>query len=216
MYRKLMTTVACVAALAAVSACQKKAGDTAQTASDAATNAAVTSNAAVTTAEDKTAEAVGAGSAAVDAQSDSGFVTAAAMSDMYEVAAAQMAQQRTRNPAVKAFAKEMEKAHKGTTAALTALLPTSGAKATPPTDLDQRRKGLLDNLTRAKDEDFDKIYIDQQVAAHNEAVSLFKGYSDASGSNAALKAWAAKTLPTIQGHLTMAKGVQSAMAAARK
>lgn len=206
---KLMTAVAIVATLAAVSAC-KKAGDTTKTAADSANGAVTTSNAPVAAAEDKTAQAVGGASAATLGATDGGFVTAAAMSDMYEIQAAKIAQSRSKNPAVKKFAAEMIKAHTGTTNELKKALPASGVNVTPPADLDERRKGMLDNLNKAKPEDFDKTYVDQQVAAHDEAVTLFKSYSDR-GSNATLKPWAAATLPKIQSHLDMAKGLQSGM-----
>jgi putative membrane protein len=206
---KLMAAVAIVAALAAVSAC-KKAGDTSKSAADSATNATTTSNPAVTAAEDKTAQAVGQTSAATVGATDGGFVTSAAMSDMYEVQAATLAEGRTKNPAIKKFAAEMVKAHTMTTKELTKALPASGVNVTPPAGLDERHKGLIQNLDKAKPEDFDKTYIDQQVAAHDEAVTLFKSYADR-GSNATLKPWAAATLPKIQGHLDMAKGLQKSM-----
>jgi putative membrane protein len=205
---KLLTAVAIVATLAAVSAC-KKAGDASKNAADATTSATTTSNAAVAGAEDKTAQAVGQTSAAT-VISDSGFVTAAAISDMYEVQAAKIAASRSKNPAVKKFAAEMIKAHTATTNELKKALPASGVNVTPPADLDERRKGLIENLNKAKPEDFDKTYVDQQVAAHDEAVTLFKGYAD-HGGNATLKPWAAATLPKIQGHLDMAKGMQGSM-----
>ncbi|MBS0296935.1 MAG: DUF4142 domain-containing protein [Proteobacteria bacterium] len=206
---KLMAAVAIVAVLGAVSAC-KKAGDSTKGAADSATNATTTSNPAVTAAEDKTAQAVGQTSAATVGATDGGFVTSAAMSDMYEVQAATLAEGRTKNPAVKKFAAEMIKAHTATTNELKKALPASGVNAAPPAELDERHKGLIQNLDKAKPEDFDKTYIDQQVAAHDEAVTLFKSYADR-GSNATLKPWAAATLPKIQKHLDMAKGLQSGM-----
>ena len=208
MQRRLMTTVAIVATLAAVSAC-KKPGDAAKTDGNAATTTASTSNGAVAAVEDKTAQAVGQTSAAT-VISDSGFVTAAALSDMYEVQAAKLAAQRSKNPAIKKFAAEMIKAHTGTTNELKKALPASGVSVTPPADLDERRKGMLNNLSLAKPENFDRTYIDQQVAAHDEAVTLFKGYAD-HGGNATLKPWSAATLPKIQGHLDMARALQSSV-----
>jgi putative membrane protein len=208
MHRRLMTTVAIVAALASVSAC-KKAGDGAKSAGDKATDAVSTSNGVVAGAEDKTAQAVGQTSAAtVGAMTDGGFVVSAAQSDMYEVQAAKIAEERSKNPAIKKFAAEMIKAHTGTTNELKKALPISGVNVSPPADLDDRRKGMLNNLSLAKAENFDKTYIDQQVAAHDEAETLFKGYAD-HGGNATLKPWAAATAPKVQGHLDMARQIQS-------
>jgi putative membrane protein len=85
------------------------------------------------------------------------------------------------------------------------------AGKTPATALDQRRQGLLDNLNAATAKDFDKTYIDQQVAAHDETLTLLKGYGD-NGGDAGLKAAAAKTVPKVQAHLDKAKAIQAKLA----
>ena len=100
--------------------------------------------------------------------------------------------------------------HKASSAKLMHIVSGAALNITPPTDLDERRKGLENNLTVASPTHFDKTYVDQQVAAHQEAVTLFKGYVD-KGDNVALKTFAIDTLPAIQAHLEMAKAMQSAM-----
>src|SRR5947208_1376236 len=80
----------------------------------------------------------------------------------------------------------------------------------PSPDLDQRRKGFLDNLKAAPAADFDKTYIDQQVAGHQEALDLMKGYAD-HGSDAGLKGGASKAIPKVQAHLDKAKQIQSTL-----
>jgi putative membrane protein len=82
----------------------------------------------------------------------------------------------------------------------------TAAGQTPATSLDQRRQGLLDNLKTSTN--FDKDYIDQQVAAHDEALTLMKGYAD-NGDDAGLKGGAAKAVPKIQSHLDKAKAIQA-------
>jgi putative membrane protein len=138
-----------------------------------------------------------------------GFVTAAATSDMYEIAAAKIALDRSSDPAVKKFAKRMIHDHSATTAAVKKIL-AGGVAATPPADLDERRKGLINDLKAARPADFDKTYIDQQVAAHAEALTLFKGFAD-HGDNAALKTFASDTAPKIQEHDDMAKAIQGGL-----
>ena len=121
-----------------------------------------------------------------------------------------IARQKATDPAIKAFASKMIHDHTESTAGLEKAIATGGATASPPADIDQRRKGLIDNLQKASPADFDKTYVNQQVAAHQEAASLFKAYSD-HGDNDALKAFATKTTPTIQAHLDMAKQIQSSI-----
>lgn len=217
MQRSLLLVSAAIVAVACASGCKRNQNASEATASastppmtpqsnaaDQANSAATSSNNVVAGAEDATAAAIGSGAAAMDSRSAKGFVTAAAISDMYEVDAAKLAEQRSHDPAIKKFAAMMLKDHSATTKKLQSLLPGSGVNVAPPSDLDERRKGMLDNLRKASDADFDKRYMDQQVAAHTEALSLFKGYAD-HGDNAALKQFAAATAPKIREHLDNAK-----------
>ena len=73
---------------------------------------------------------------------------------------------------------------------------------TLPTELDERRKGMLDNLRGATAQDFDDRYLDQQTMAHHEALVLHNGYKTV-GQNEQLKALAAEVAPKIQMHLDM-------------
>lgn len=164
-------------------------------------------------AQDATAGAVGAVAASVPTTAQ-GFVDAAAMSDMYEIKAAQIAEQRSKSKDVKAFAAMMIKDHTKTTNELKGLI-AKNPDWKAPTDLDQRRTGMLDNLKSAQDKDFDHTYMDQQVAAHTEAETLMKGFAD-HGDNADLKAFAAKVAPVVQMHLDKAKSLQSGTEAAAK
>jgi putative membrane protein len=84
----------------------------------------------------------------------------------------------------------------------------TAAGQTPADKLDERRQGFIDNLKQATDANFDKTYIDQQVAAHGEALTLMQGYAS-EGPDAGLKAGAAKAVPKIQMHLDKAKSIQS-------
>jgi putative membrane protein len=174
-----------------------------------ASGGAATATPPVADAEDRAAAVVGQVSAATTMTAQ-GFVDAAAISDMYEIQAAKIAARSSSNADVKAFAAHMIQDHSRSAAKLQALLGKGDIHATAPPDLDERRKVLLDNLNAAKPEDFDKTYVDQQVAAHQEAVTLFKGYAD-HGDNNALKAFAASVLPTIQNHLAMAKDLRSSL-----
>ena len=208
-FRFATTAAALATSLLALGACNKP-GVVAPPATDSANNSLATASPTVAGAEDATAAAVGTVSAATTMTAQ-GFVTAAATSDMYEVQAAKLAEDKASSPAVKKFAAQMIHDHTGSTAKLTHILKDdTGLKATPPSDLDERRKGLENNLALSAPADFDKTYVDQQVAAHQEAVTLFSGYAD-KGDNTALKNFATSTLPTIQAHLTMAKDMQAAM-----
>lgn len=162
-----------------------------------------TNTEAVSAVEDSIAALVGRVSAEMTSTTG-GFVTAAAVSDMYEVAAGRLAATRARSADVKAFAQMMVAAHTKTSAELKAILATGKVDAKPPTVLDSRRQGMLDNLKGASAAEFDHRYMVQQVAAHREARALFEGYAK-DGDHAAVKAFAGKTAPAIRTHLSHAE-----------
>ena len=163
---------------------------------------------AMSAAEDTVAKLVGAVSAEMTSTTK-GFVTAAATSDMYEVAAAKIALQRSASPKVKEFAQMMVDAHTKTTEKLKGIIADNKISVTPPAHVDDRRQGMLDNLRGAAAADFDHRYITQQVAAHTEADILFRGYAK-DGDNAAIKDFAAATDKDIKMHLSHAKQLAAA------
>lgn len=133
-----------------------------------------------------------------------GFINMAAVSDMYEVTAGQIALQRSSSPAVKEFAQKMIDAHTRTTEKLKSLIAANDITVTPPAHVDDLHQGLLDSLRGAKAEDFDHRYISQQIAAHKAADVLFRGYAK-DGDLGALRKFATQTDPVIQEHLNMAE-----------
>jgi putative membrane protein len=161
-----------------------------------------TANDTMSAVKDTAGHAVGVVSAEMTS-SLKGFATEAATSDMYEIAAAKVAIERSNNADVKAFANKMITAHTETTAQLKVLL-VSHKDITPPAVLDSRRQSMLDELRAAKAADFNGRYMAQQVDAHKEALILMRGYAK-DGDDKAVKDFAAKTTPKIQMHLDMAQ-----------
>ena len=162
-----------------------------------------TTNDTVSAVKDATGHAVGTISAEMTT-SLKGFVDAAAVSDMYEVEAGKIAMQRSQDPAIKEFAQKMVAAHTGTTDELKATLTRINASVSPPSTLDNRHQGMIDELRGAKDADFDGRYLAQQVDAHNEALILMRGYAK-DGDTKDVKTFANKTQKAVQQHLNMAQ-----------
>ncbi len=183
--------------LLALTACGEK------TARDAASD---TSNVAVATAgkmEDAAGRAVGTGSAAA-ADTASAYIASAALGDLYEIESSKLALTKAQSPAVKKFAQQMIDDHSATTAKLKAAIAAQRLEITPPAALDDRRNGMLENLKGMTGRDFDRAYLDQQTAAHQEALILHRGFAQG-GDNAALKTLAAETAPKVEHHLAMVK-----------
>lgn len=166
------------------------------------------SNGAVNAAQDAASAATGAVAAPAGAATTDGFVTNAAVAGMYEIESSKLALQRSNNPKVKELAQKIIDDHTKAAAELKATA-TGVAGVTIPAALDERHKGLIDNLRGATNADFDRTYLEQQNAAHREAVDLFGGYADG-GDNAALKAFAVKTKPALEMHLQMVEALQGA------
>lgn len=166
---------------------------------------------AVDKAQDAVSAPVGQTSAAtMGANLVSAYAPSAAMGDMYEIQAADIALERAKRDDVKALARMIKTDHTAASTALKTAVATAAPDIALPTELDQRRKGLLDNLRSAGVNDFDKVYIDQQVAAHEEAVTLHRGFADKSDAPA-LAAHARTVLPKIEAHLQKAREIQTAI-----
>ncbi len=134
------------------------------------------------------------------------FVTEAANSDILEIAAAKLAEQKG-NAEEKKFAGQMVTDHTQTSKDIKGLVDSGDVKATIPVKLDDSSQKKLDELRDSKPEDFSGYYDPMQVSAHKNAVSLFERYAK-SGDNPKLKDWAGKTLPTLQHHLQMAESLK--------
>ena len=182
-------------ALLALAAC----GDAKDVANEAET-AAGDATIETATAADTTVEPA----PVLDTNSAAGYATTAALGDMYEIESSKLALEKSNSPEVKQFAQMMIDGHTKTTAELKSALAAAGVAMTPPAALDARRQSMLDELRGKAATEFDTAYLDQQTAAHGEALSLHQRYAD-NGDTAAIKTFAAKTAPAVQAHLDMVK-----------
>ena len=85
------------------------------------------------------------------------------------------------------------------TAKLKTIAPTEATDTPLPTELDERRQGLIDNLNAAAPADFDRVYLTQQVAAHNEALTMLNGFKDHT-QTPSLAALATEIIPKVTMH----------------
>jgi len=131
------------------------------------------------------------------------FVKEVALSDMFEIEASKLAQQKG-NAAEKTFASQMVTDHTRTSTELKGLVSSGKLKAELPTALDGSYQSKLDKLKGAGGNDFSSEFNSMQVRAHKDAVDLFERYAKG-GDNADLKDWTGKTLPALKHHLEMAQ-----------
>lgn len=162
---------------------------------------------AVDKAQDAVGAAVGKASASLGGGSTGAFVKNAALGDMYEIQAAEVALRRAKDPKVRTLAEEMIADHRKASANLKSEVQSLDDVAGPPGELDARRKGMIENLEKAPDAEFDASYLEQQSAAHDEATTLFRNYAD-NGDNPKLKAFAQETLPVLERHFEHVRQLQ--------
>jgi putative membrane protein len=132
------------------------------------------------------------------------FVTKVAISDMFEIQSSQLALEKKADADTQPFAQKMVTDHQKTSKELKALIDGGKVEATLPTALDAEHQKMLTDLKAKNGRDFDVAYDQIQQKAHQEAVALFDAYSK-QGDNPDLKSWAAKTLPDLKEHLSMAQ-----------
>jgi putative membrane protein len=139
-----------------------------------------------------------------DKSPDQEFFKHAAEGGIAEVEAGNLAQDKGNSQAVKDFGVMMVKDHTDGNTKLQSLAASQGV-ALPTTE------GAMHAASKAKLEvlrgnAFDKAYIKNQVAAHEQAVSVFKK-EIATGTDAQVKSFAKETLPTLEAHLRKVRDI---------
>lgn len=135
------------------------------------------------------------------------FVHTALAGNLYEIEAARIALQRSGSDAVRGLAQAMLTDHQALGAKVRHALPELEGVDPVEAKLDGRREDMLDNLREAPRAGFDQRYLDQQLAAHREALTLFRGYAEC-GGNAELKGLAAAAAPILETQLEHVIGLR--------
>lgn len=144
----------------------------------------------------------GAPASAQMASADRQFIMEAARGGMAEVELGQLATDKAQSDAVKQFAQRMVTDHGKANDELKSLAESKSIML--PTDLDAKHKATKDRLSKLSGAQFDRAYMQDMVSDHQKDVSEFRKQSQ-SARDPELKAWATKTLPTLQEHLQMAQ-----------
>lgn len=130
-------------------------------------------------AEDAASVPVGQASARVlGGTLSSAYLSSALIGQMYEIEAANIALERSQDDAVRALAQEVRTQHAAARTTLKALAAAEAPSFVAPDGLDQRRRGLVDNLRKAAPSEFDRVYLDQLIAALEEAIALNRSFAD--------------------------------------
>jgi putative membrane protein len=143
------------------------------------------------------------------AAQDHNFLMDAAMGGMLEVELGRMATTQGASDAVKQFGQRMVDDHGKANQELMSLAQSKGI--TLPTEIDEKHKKDMTKLSSLSGAEFDREYGKMMVSDHRKDVSEFEKQSTR-GTDADLKAFATKTLPTLKEHLKMAESLPGAKA----
>lgn len=148
--------------------------------------------------------AIGCSSAA-----DTGtFFNEAAQGGLAEVQLGNLATTKAQSPEVRAFGQQMVADHSKANAELQQL--AARRSVTLPTEPNSSQKSMISKLSQMSGAEFDKEYVSAMVDDHEKDVKAFQTQAE-SGTDADLKAFAAKTLPTLQAHLQMIRNIKAKM-----
>jgi putative membrane protein len=128
------------------------------------------------------------------------FVEMVASSNMFEIESSKLAEQKSKDEDIQAFAKHMIKDHTKAGEDLKA------AGQTPPMKYAPKHAAMMKLLENAEGKDFEALYIDMQTQAHMEAVMLFRTYAG-SGGDEKVVSFAKKTLPALEMHMDHVKKI---------
>ncbi len=140
---------------------------------------------------------------------DKKFMMMAAQGGMAEVKMAEAALQHSSSDSVKTYAQKMIDDH---TAANTELMQIASSKGvTLPTAPDAKMQAMMTKMMTLNGADFDREYIKNAGVKDHEKMEKLFMEEGSKGGDADTKAFATKTLPTVQMHLSMAREMMSSM-----
>jgi putative membrane protein len=144
---------------------------------------------------------------------DKKFVKEAAQGGMAEVALGHLAIKKASSPTVKQFGERMVNDHTKANDDLKQVAAKEGF--TLPTGVGQKNQQVYDRLSRLSGAAFDKTYMSTMVKGHEQVGAAFR-HEAKYGQNPAIKAFASRTLPTVEHHLQMAQNINGSQMKAHR
>jgi putative membrane protein len=142
---------------------------------------------------------------------DQQFMLEAARGGVAEVELGRLAAQRAASEAVRQFAQRMVTDHGTANGELMQLAQRRGVML--PRDVDPAHRATMDRLTAMSGPAFDQAYMAEMMRDHQLDATLFTREAR-EGQDPEVRAWATKTLTTVQEHQRLASDVNSRIALA--
>lgn len=192
-----------LAALSLTAACGGG-GDAGQTEADAA----------ATSAAPAAAPAASAASAAAPAVTDPQIAAIVVAANEADIKWAKLALEKTQNPEVRGFAEAMVNDHGGVNQKAVELVTRLGVTPEPNPTSQQLAQGgdaTHGTLSQKSGAEFDKAYIDNEVAYHRTVLAAVDNTLIPNAQNAELKELLVSVRPAFENHLKRAEQVQAAV-----
>jgi putative membrane protein len=137
-------------------------------------------------------------------KSDADFVRHAASDGMLEVKLGAHAAESAQDPAVREFGERMVRDHQAANDELKTVAGQAGLSV--PAELEPEHQKKLAELSALTGAELDRRYMDEMVKAHEKDVRAFQEQAE---GDSAVDRWAARTVPTLQHHLDLARDIQA-------
>jgi putative membrane protein len=131
-----------------------------------------------------------------------------------DIDAGKLAESKSKNKEVQAFAKQMVTDHTAVNKQAGALAKKLGVTPADSETSAALKKGATENMASLKKLSgaaFNKAYVDHEVAYHQQVLDAIDKVLIPSAQNAELKGLIEKVRPAIQAHLDHAKHIQSTL-----
>jgi len=153
-------------------------------------------------------------SAQTQGPNDAQIAAIVVAANQVDIDAGKLAESKSGNKEVKAFAKRMVTDHTGVNKSATALVTKLKVKPEAnPTSISLKKDGqdTLKHLKGLKGSAFDKAYIDNEVTYHQTVLDAIDKTLIPSAKNEELKALLVKVRPAFVDHLEHAKRLQASL-----
>ena len=137
---------------------------------------------------------------------DRTFAEKAAAGGVAEVEGGKMAEQRAANDKVRQFGSRMVQDHSKANEELKQIAAGKGLQL--PSAPGAQSQEMMAKMQKLSGAEFDRAYMDHMVKDHKKDVAEFQKQAG-SGKDPQIKAFAAKTLPTLQDHLKLAEATNA-------
>lgn len=129
-----------------------------------------------------------------------GFVQMAGVGNMFEIEAGTIASEKSNNPDIRAYGRDMVKDHGQMGIELNSKASIAGNVYTVPVRLDAKHQAMIDQLNAASGDQFDQLYVQMMRQSHKDTYELLNAMADR-GALSNFNEFAADNKEMVLNHL---------------